>query len=312
MNNLPQLLYLAPEELTLSDPCLFWAEEPDPDYIQNIDELGQIEPVLVMTQGSEKILVAGYKRALALKLLDRKVLALEIPLADSCIKGMIYLVSNQGQVPDQAKIIHALRYFASIDHLSEEVWKQLELSPGSKIQRLWQSWLTLPGNWDKLLSKNNICLECSQILEQIAPGDLDLLYSFFADLSWSRGNSINLLTWLTEKAGMDRASLSAIIEKLKLEQVLNSGLSPNDKIKSILKSVFQARYPVLSQLKNDITQRLGSISRESGWRMEHKDEFESRDIQISTLITSQKDLEKALSQLEQIFRSGAFEDWPIK
>lgn len=312
MNNLPQILYLAPEELNLSDPCLFWAEEPDPDYIQNIDELGQIEPVLVMTQGSEKILVAGYKRALALKLLDRKVLALEIPMADSCLKGMIYLLSNQGQVLDQAKIIHALRYFASIDHLSEEVWKQLELSPGSKNQRLWQSWLTLPGNWDKLLSKNNICLECSHILEQTAPGDLDLLYSFFADLSWSRGNSINLLTWLTEKARMDHASLSAIIEKLKLEQILNSGLSPNDKIKSILKSVFQARYPILSQLKNDIAQRLGSISRESRWRMEHKDDFESREIQISTLITSQKDLEKALSQLEQIFRSGAFEDWPIK
>jgi len=312
MNNLPQILYLAPEELTLSDPCLFWAEEPDPDYIQNIDELGQIEPVLVMTRGSKKILVAGYKRALALKLLKRKVLALEIPMADSFLKGMIYLLSNQGQVLDQAKIIHALRYFASIDHLSEEVWKQLKLSPGSKIQRLWQSWLTLPGNWDKLLSNNNICLECSQILEQTAPGDLNLLYSFFADLSWSRGNSMNLLTWLTEKARMDRAPLCAIIEKLNLEHILNSGLSPNDKIKSILRSVFQARYPVLSQLKNDIVQRLGSISRESGWRMEYKDEFESREIQISTSITSQKDLENALFQLEQIFRSGAFEDWPIK
>jgi hypothetical protein len=312
MKNIPQIQYLAPEEITLSDPCLFWAEEPGPDYIQNIDELGQIEPVLVMAQGSEKILVAGYKRVLALKLLDRKVLALDIPMADSCLKGEIYLLSNQGQVLDQAKIIHALRYFASIDHLSEKVWKQLKLSPGSKIQRLWQSWLTLPGNWDKLLSKNHICLECSQFLEHMAPGDLDLLHAFFADLSWSRGNSINLLTWLTEKVRTDRASLSQVIEKLNLEQILNSGLSPNDKIKSILKSVFQARYPVLSQLKNDLAQRLGSISRESRWRMEHKDEFESREIQISALINSQKDLEKALSQLEQIFRSEAFKDWPVK
>lgn len=303
---------LAPEEINLSDPCLFWAEEPDQEYIHNIEEFGQIEPALFIAQDSEKILVAGYKRTLALKLLDRKVLALEIPMADSCLKGIIYLLSNQSQVFDQAKIIHALRYFASIDHLSEEVWKQLKLNPGSKIQRLWQSWLTLPGSWDKLLSKNNICLECSQFLEQTAPEDLDLLYSFFADLSWSRGNSTNLLTWLTEKARMDRASLSQVIEKLNLEQILNSGLSPNDKIKSILKSVFQARYPVLSQLKNDLAQKLGNISRESRWKIEHQDEFESRKIQFSTLIASQKDLEKALSQLEEIFRSEAFKDWPVK
>ncbi len=303
---------LAPDDINLTDPCLFWAQEPGEDYIQNIRELGQAEPVLIMAGPSEKILVAGFKRVKALKALGEKVLALKIPPADSRSKGLIYLLTNQGQTLDQARIISCLRYFSGLGDISEQIWKLLGIDPGSKIQGLWQSRLSLPPDWDRLAAENKICLECSQVLEHTSPEDLDILYPFFKELSWSRGNSLNLLTWLTEKSRMDQAPLSAYIEKLKLEQVLYSRLSPNDKIKIILKKVFQSRYPVLSQLKNDLAQRLGRISRGSRWRIEHKDEFESQQIQISTTINSQKDLEKALSQLEQISKSGVFDDWPVR
>jgi len=312
MNNLVQIIYLAPERINLSDSCLFWATEPDEDYIRNLKDFGQTEPVLVMSDPEKKILVAGYKRVRALKVLDREILALEIPAGNAYSKGLTYLFSNQGQTLDQGKIILALRYFSSINNISEEVWKQLNINPGLRIQGLWQSWLTLPAPWDKLLAKGNICLECAEILEKSPPKDLETLYPFFAELSWSRNNSLNLLSWLAEKARMAHTDLSTIITDLELEKILQADLSPADKIKSILRIVFKARHPVLSGMKDNLTRRLRNISAGTEWRIEHKDEFESREIIISARIKTRQDLEKAITRLEHISKSGALDNWPIK
>jgi len=312
MNNLAQIMLVAPERINFSDPCLFWAKKPDEDYIQNIKDFGQAEPVLLMADSGAKILVAGYKRVLALQTLGREVLALEIPTADSHIKGLLYFFSNQGQALDQRKINLALRYFASINNISEEVWRQLGIKNGSRLQALWQSWLTLPLPWDRLLAKGNICLECAEILKKIALKDQEALYPFFAELGWSKNNSLNLLTWLAENARMEQTKLADVIQDLNLEKILRTDLSPNDKIKSILRVVYQGRYPVLSRMKNRLNYRLRAISTGTGWRIEHKDEFESREIIISTRIKTRQDLDNALTRLKQISNSDALDDWPVK
>ncbi len=295
----------------MTDPCLFWARVPDLDYIQTIKRFGQIEPVLVMAGEESKLLVSGYKRILALQALNRKILAMEIPVNDSYSKGLIYLFTNQGQTLNQEKIILALRYFASINNITQDVLKQLGIKPGSKTQQLWQDWLNLPLTWDQLLAKGNIALECSHILQKAGPGDLNAVHPFFACLSWSKNNSINLLTWLAETARMDCVSMAETIKTLELEKILKNDLSPGDKIKKILSIVFQARYPVLSGMKSDLARRLGRISVESEWRIEHQDEFESRDIHISTRIKDRNDLARALEGLERIYNSGILEDWPV-
>ncbi|MFP4107801.1 MAG: ParB/RepB/Spo0J family partition protein [Desulfonatronovibrio sp.] len=312
MNKAPELLLISPKEITLSDPCLFWAREPEQDFVRSIERIGQIEPVLIMDISGRKTLVAGYRRARALIRLGRDIMALEIPPAGEYQKGLVYLLSNQNQSLNPGKIIPALRYFQSAGSLSQEVWTELEIKPGSKMQTLWQNWLDLPFAWDTLLAQGNISLECSRTLKHAGPEDLQCLFPFFSRLSWSRNNSINLLTWLHEKARMDHKGLRQLVEELNLASILDTDLSPQDKIKTILKLAFQARYPVLSTMKNDLEQRLRSTAAGSGWRVEHRDEFESREIQFSTRINSRHDLKKALAGLERIYQSGALDDWPVK
>lgn len=312
MINLSQIIMLAPDRINISDPCLFWAREPDEDFLQSVKNLGQTEPVLIVTGSREKVLVAGYKRTLALRSLGREIMAMEIPPADPYSRGLIYLATNHGQALDQEKIIPALRYFSSINSISGEVWKRVGVAADSKIQGLWQSWLALPLSWDRLLALGNISLESSRILKNLGNEDLEALYPFFAELSWSKNNCLNLLTWLSEKARMEQTKPADVIKGLELEKILKTGLSPADKIKSILRIVFQARYPVLSEMKNHLNPGLRSISAGTGWRFEHKDEFESTEIEISARIKSRQDLEKALAGLEKIFESGVLEDWPVK
>lgn len=311
MDNTSELILISPDKVTLSDSCLFWASEPDHDFVSDIERFGQIEPALIMNKSGQKILVAGYKRTRSLMQLGRDIIALEIPPAGDYLKGLFYLLSNQNQVLDPGKTVLALRYFQAADNISPEVWTHLRIKPGSKIQTLWENWLELPPAWDDLLAEGNISVECSRILKQTGPDELQCLFPFFSCLSWSRNNSINLLTWLYEKARKEHKDLCQVIDELKLASMLDKALSPQDKIKSILKLSFQARYPVLSAMKNDLEHRLRSAAAGSGWRMEHKDEFESREIHLFTRINSKHDLKKVLAGLDQIYQSGALDDWPV-
>jgi hypothetical protein len=312
MNNIRQIIMAVPESINLSDPCLFWARRPDEYFIQNVKDLGQAEPVLISFHQDEAVLIAGYKRVLAQKSLGRKVMAVEIPPPDPYSRGLIYLAANHGQAIGPDRIISALRYFAGLGIISDQVWRLLEIAPGSRPQTLWQNWLALPRSWDMLLARGNISLESSRILKNLGMEELELLYPLFAQLSWSRNNCLNLLTWLTEKGRIDNTGPGQVIENLKLENILQSGLSPADKIKSILMLVFQARFPVFSDMKNRLALGLRSVSARTGWRLEHRDEFESTAIEISARIQSGQDLKKALLELEEITKSGILDQWPVK
>lgn len=312
MNNIRQIIMTAPESIDLSDPCLLWARRPDEEFIQSVKDLGQVEPVLVSIDQGETILIAGYKRVLALKYLGRKVMTVETALPDPYSRGLIYLATNYGQTMTQDRIISALRFFAESGIISDKVWKLLGIAPKSRPQVLWQNWLTLPSSWDRLLARGSISLESAAILKKLNMKELELLRPLFAELRWSRSNCFNLLTWLTEKAGMDNTGPGQVVENLGLDDILNSGLSPADKIKSILMIVFQARYPVFSDMKHRLDLGLRSVSAGTGWRLEHRDEFESTAIEISARIKSGQDLEKAVLELQEISRSGVFEQWPVK
>ncbi len=312
MHKISCLLTLDPENLGVEDPCLFWAEAPDKRFVRDIDRLGQVSPVLVMNDSGRNILVAGYKRTLALIKLKRRILALQVSMTDDYTKGLLYITSNHGHPVDQGMIVRALRYFASIDSITEEVWELLGVKSGSKDQTLWKTWLNLPLPWDRLLAQGSLSLECAPMLETISSTDLVTLFPFFSELSWSRNNSINFLTWLTEKSRMSNTDTTAIIDSLELENVLKSHLSPGDKIKKILNLLYQSRYPVLSGMKKNLEKRLDSATRESGWRIEHRDDFESREIIISTKIKNPNDLSNAITRLEKFASSGIFDNWPVK
>ncbi len=312
MYNTPQIITVHAESISLDDPCLFWAHSPDNHFISSMEKYGQIEPVLVMAVADQKILVAGYKRVKALKALKRKIMALVLPVADPYLKGQIYLLSNTGQNLDMKKTVLALRYFSSIGRISEEILTNLHLVPGSKLEQLWQSWISIPCSWDTLLAKGNISLECARIMQNLKAEDLEAVYPFFDQLSWSRSSSLNFLTWLGETARMKKAGICRLIHELELAPILQSRLSPGDKIKKIMLVVFQARYPVLSSLKGSLTRKLRQIGAKSGWKVEHLDDYESRELVFSTRVKNIQDLQKALRGLEQISSSKALENWPVK
>lgn len=311
MNILYQVISIPPQDLEIDDPCLLWAQQPDADYIENVKCMGQLEPVLITTQGSRKILIAGYKRCMALKAIGRNILALEVDSTDSYTKGLIYIASNYGRPLKPGMIIAALRYFHELNSLNNSIWKNLDITPGSKAQELWAGWIKLPQPWDENLAKGNISLECAPILLKMSENDLSFVYQFFSALSWSRNHSINFTTWLQEKSVIDQTDISRLKIMPELKALLDSALSPNDKIKSIMKKLYSDRYPLLSAMSARLDSRIQAAVAGTKWRFEHKDNFESQHIAIFRQIKNQEDLKKAAEQLQIIAGSDTLKNWPI-
>ncbi|RQD56938.1 ParB N-terminal domain-containing protein [Desulfonatronovibrio magnus] len=302
---------IPPDLIYHGDPCILWPEEPDHRFIQNLKSIGQIQPAVVVRENEKLQLVAGYKRCKAFLKLQKKIACSILPALDPPLKGLVYLSSNIGRTLSEASILSALRYFSSIDALSDAVWTNLDITPGSKSQGLWLNWIKLSRKWDILLAKRSITLECAPLLIKLPSLDLDAVYPFFSDLGWSRNNSLKFLTWLLERSVMDNCSVRDQIFKSGLNRHLETSLSPADKIKSIMRDLFRVRYPLLANLKQETDKRLHQASVNTLWKIEHKDEFESRDIVVNATVSNIKKLELALVQLQKITQSDFMKDWPV-
>lgn len=312
MKHTTRLFYTEPESIFTEAPCLFWGREPDHDFVQNLKAVGQIEPVIVFSQKKRLTLVAGFKRSRALAEMGQKILALQVQPQDPYMMGMIYLASNSGQALDSGKTAAALRYFSSINRITPSIWKSLDITHNSKAQELWQQWLELPQIWDELLAKGNLCLDCSHLLTKFTPQEQEAVRPLFTCLGWSRNNSLKFLTWTWELTKITRNSVFEILESSGVNRILHSDLSPGDKIKSIMKNFYQIRFPQSSAKLSKLSENLRRMSRETGWRMEHTDNFETMEISISTRIKNQDELHKAIAKLQTLADSRILDNWPVK
>lgn len=311
MHSSTECFLLNPEAVNLDNPALFWAREPDQAFVQAIENLGQLEPVLVTSKNGQAELLAGYKRCLALGRLGRKVMALEKNAPDPFFKGMIYLLSNSGKTPDQAEFISALRYFHGLNRLEPEVYTQLGLEPGSRVWKQWLSWLDLPVKWDQCLARGSICLESASILQWFCPEDRQALLPFFENLSWSRNNCLKFLNLVRENVTMKKMSVSELFQQVQLYAVLDSPLSPKDKISSVISTLTRSAYPFFAAMKTRLERRLQHIASGTAWKLSHTDSFENTRINFSISVSNPEALNRALDDLQKIAESGKWKPWPV-
>lgn len=280
---------------------LFWSAPPSPALSRSLEFHGQLVPVLVDASGARPVLVAGAARVAALAALGREVLCLDLGSLKDFAKGLAYVQSNAGRELTDGQVVTAMRYFASLSGVDmEPVLDALGLEPRSKRLRLVRSWLTLPRHWDGLLGAGAVPLACADLLEAFLPDDLKALEPLFASLSWSRGNAVNVLTWIREVCGRDGISAAEVLDGLGLEEILAAGLSPKDAMNRITQEARLLRYPRLSGMERDFAETARKVSAGTRWRLVQPDLFESNGVELSVRLTSPAELRSASAELTRI------------
>ena len=305
-----RLFTISPFAVDSSGDWLFWAEAPEEEFLQSIRELGQLEPVLVSEDEGPPALLAGYKRLLACRELGLDLLALAPGSPDPVARGRIYAESNRQRQLDAADLVRAGRYFAR--HLDaqglDSVLSELSATEGGKrMPDLVRTWLRLDPQWDELLRAGHLPLQAAQALTRLNNEDAKALWPFFQNLRWSRNNALHFLGWLEEAASRERSSLAELLSSAGLDQILESDLSPKDRIRRLAQLARETRYPRLTELEAEFSAMVRDASRAGPWRIAPEAAFESDRIHLSTSIGPGQDLEHAARELERLHREGILE-----
>ncbi|MBU4526088.1 MAG: hypothetical protein KUA37_09055 [Desulfomicrobium sp.] len=298
------ILRCAASDIDVKGPWLFWSAPPSPALRGSLERHGQLVPILVDAGGARPVLVAGAARAAILAELGREVLCLDIGALSDEARGLAYVQSNADRELTDGHLVLAMRYFLSLPGCDmESVLEALGLDARSKRLRLIRSWLRLPRRWDGLLCSGAVPLACADLLETFAPEDLSVLESLFATLSWSRGNAVNVLTWIREVCARDGVKAAAVLEGL--GETLAAGLSPKDTMSRITQEVRRLRYPMLAGMERDFAETARKVSAGTRWRVTQPDLFESDAVEVSVRVTSAGELRAAGAEL---VRMAARED----
>jgi ParB family chromosome partitioning protein len=257
--------------------------------------------VLVDASGSRPVLVAGSARVAALAELGREVLCLDLGVLDRLARGLVYVQSNLGPELTDGQIVAAMRYFATVPQADLGLMLEtLGLEPRSKKLRLIRSWLALPGYWDRFLANGNVPLACADLLEGFHPDDLVAVEPLFAGLSWSRGNAVNVLTWLKEICARDSVHAGEVLDACAATAILTTGLSPKDAMARIIQEVRRRRYTQLSAMERGFFDAARQIAAGTRWRLVQPDCFESDAVEIGARLGSVSELRAASAELARI------------
>lgn len=305
-----EIIAIQPKTLNRKGKHLFWAAAPDKFLLQSLREFGQTMPVLAEETDKGMSLVTGHARVAALSEQGTPVLARMVRGADPISRGLLYLADNAQRPLDDGMRLDAMLYFSEwmdSKRLSAEILPRLGVRPGSKDAKALFTWLGMPEAWRVHLKAGRVPLASSTILARLKQDELDALEPFFSQLSWSRSNGVNFLTWLYEGARMHDCGIAQALEQAELPGMLTLGLSPKDTIARLSASARAYRFPDLTELQSRFTTLSRELSAGTVWRVGQADNFETGGVEISARIKNDGQLAKALSDLGIISESPLWE-----
>ena len=288
-------------DINAGGPWLFWSAPPSEALRRSLERDGQLVPVLVDASSPRPVLVAGAARLAALADAGREALCLDLGPLDDLARGLVYARSNLGRELTDGQVVAAMRYFSSLaeaDH--EPALEVLGLEPRSKRMRLIRSWMSLPRHWDVFLTAGSVPLACADLLEGFSPAGLQALEALFAGLSWSRGNAVNVLTWLKEACARDGVGVGEFLDACGVDEILAAGLSPKDAMGRITQEVRLRRFPRLSDMEREFSEAARRVGAGTRWRITQPDLFESNVVEFSARPTSPAQLRELSAELARI------------
>lgn len=287
--------------LDCSGAWLFWPREISARLRPGLARLGQITPVLIDGGGARPVLVAGAARVACLAELGREVWCLDLGMLNDVDRGLAYLHSNLDLELTETRLVAALRYFAGRDGVEmERIFEAFGIASRSKQARLLLAWLVLPRPWDDALARGALPLACAELLAAFSVDDLRAVEPLFAQLCWSRGNAVNVLTWVREACLRDGLSVHEAMNAMDADETLRADLSPKDAMARLTQAARRLRYPELTRMEQEFEVDVAAMAVGTPWRIAQPDQFESGNVELCARVSSRDGLERAVRDLNDL------------
>ena len=312
----PGLVVIRGRDISLAAESLFWREEPGESLSASLAALGQLTPIVV-DLADKPVCLAGYKRVRALTALGLPVRAqvlepdlfarlAENPdtagLSRDCALGLLYLASNHGTPPTDAKLLAAGRYFARHGVLADLIRlgaPELGLSSRDKAWDWLAAWLGLPECFDELVRGGHLPLAVAKTAAALGAEGLAAYAPYLKLARWSRGNAEKLLGLAREAALAKDVSLADTAAKAGLARVAARDLSPNDLTAALISALRAYRSPELSNLEERFAAAAKTVTRGTKLKLAPSQGFEQDNATVSVTVKCRAEVRAAAKELAE-------------
>ena len=319
----PSLVVIRGRDISLGAESLLWREEPGASLTASLAAVGQLTPVIV-DMADKPVCLAGYKRVRALVALGLPVRALVLEpdfmtrlaenpdtagLSRATALGLLYLASNHGASPTDAKLLLAGRYFARHGGVADFIRlgaPELGLPARDKVWDWLQTWLGLPEYFDALVRGGHIPLAVVKAAAALGHEGLEAYVPYLRLARWSRGNAEKLLGLAREAALAKDVSLADTAAKAGLARVAARDLSPNDLTAALIGALRAFRYPELSGLEERFAAAAKTVIKGSKLKLTPSQGFEQDNATVSVTVKSRAEILAAARELAERADSPAW------
>lgn len=273
----------------------------------SIREIGVTHPLCLAPSNERYLIVSGHRRfriAVSLGFLDLP--AQILATADETIMLETNLIENSAhrQYSDVEKGLILLKLHqagVSEDKTLNQFMPLLGLERSKKLYTDFFQVGTLAPGLRMLLHEMNVPLRVFSVCFGWDAHSLSSVEIVFAMLRPGVNKWREMLDLVDETARRENIKVSDLLSRQEIQTILNEETLPgSEKYDRIFQTVYQWRYPTLSNLKRQVLLALDRLKLDDKIKVRTSENFENGEIRIEFKFTTQEELKRYVNQLSSI------------
>ena len=307
------------EEIDIEDETYRVSEELDSaSVLDSLQEIGQLNPVLLLDQAPLKIIVCGFRRIRALGKLNRSHVFARILPKESHSKLRRFELSLWDNLShrrlnalEKARLLYKLKDICGVSGktLIEAYLPLLDLPPRENVL---ESYIRLNGIQPSLrhcLVEDQLTLSSVDNLAAMPHPVQDRIASLMGKIRLSASLQKKVLAYLEELSKMAGGSTDAPLDNPLVQSILDdSRLSPFQKGEKLHEILYRMKYPELSKALDRFRASKEQLALPGSVRIIPHPFFENADLRVEFQASSAERFRDLVAALQRAAQSPELED----
>lgn len=274
----------------------------------SIEKFGVLNPPYLLTKpGSNFIVVAGYRRLLAIRELGWQDTVCQIlPDNFSPLKALLLnlndnLIHRQLNNIEKGMILQRLTGHFKREEIVSSFMPVLDLPANRQTLELFLDLEEIEEAIKVSVATERLSLRIADLMRGMSRDDRLKINDLFTSLKWGFNRQWETIQWIIEIASREGRSIKEVIGDRQIAEISNNDRMNNpQKVKAIVKILKVRRFPSILKAEKAFKTGLSNLSLPPGVRIIPPPFFEGIDCRLEIVFTKGEELREKLTELSDL------------
>ncbi len=274
----------------------------------SIDRFGVLNPPYLLKKSDNNfIVVAGYRRLLALRELGWQDTVCQVlpdnfpPLKALLLNLNDNLLHRKLNNIEKGMVLKRLTSFLNTEEIVANFMPILDIPANRQTLELFLGLEELEDTVKVSVAMERLSLRIAGLIRSIGKDDRLKINDLFTSLKWSFNQQWETIQWIIEIASREGRPIKEIVDERQIIEVLNNNrMNKPQKVKAIVKILKARRFPSLLETEKLFKIGIFNLSLPSGIKIIPPPFFEGIDYKLEIVFTKGKELKEKLTELSNL------------